>query len=149
MNSIDVKSNVVLEIGKFTMLWNLFELRFFGRNFRFEDIGKINLYQKLSMDYLVIIKEAIFLKNKSNNIDDIIERFSIRDNEKKYIIENNLVASDEPEKIIMLIILLIYRIRNNMFHGLKDIYSIEEQEELFKVASDFLERILGEKIRII
>ena len=37
----------------------------------------------------------------------------------------------------------IYRIRNNMFHGLKDYQMLNEQKELFDAVNNVLESILG------
>ncbi|MBB5336119.1 hypothetical protein [Pectinatus brassicae] len=38
--------------------------------------------------------------------------------------------------------LFILRIRNNMFHGLKDIYTLNEQQEMFIGINSFLKFIL-------
>ena len=40
-------------------------------------------------------------------------------------------------------LLAIYRIRNNMFHGLKELDSLNGQLELFKTMNRVLEEIIG------
>ena len=53
----------------------------------------------------------------------------------KNILSNN---SANKEEILTSILLIAYRIRNNLFHGLKDFSLIDEQDEMFKVINLFL-----------
>lgn len=40
-------------------------------------------------------------------------------------------------------LLIIFRLRNNLFHGLKDCYSIDKQMEIFKSCNRFLDYLLN------
>ncbi|MDE5629999.1 MAG: hypothetical protein K2I70_00215 [Bacilli bacterium] len=59
-----------------------------------------------------------------------------------------VLTEDVNNEILLTgVLLIIYRLRNNMFHGLKDCYSINSQLNLFKSANIALNELI--KIQLI
>jgi len=53
-----------------------------------------------------------------------------------------LGVETEREKIIHALLLIVYRLRNNLFHGVKDITKIRHQTSNLNIASEFLKNVL-------
>lgn len=51
-------------------------------------------------------------------------------------------AEDNQENIVLALLLITYRLRNNLFHGVKDITRIRHQTENLNNASEFLKNVL-------
>ncbi|MBC8752546.1 MULTISPECIES: hypothetical protein [Paraburkholderia] len=59
------------------------------------------------------------------------------------LVEGVLSGSDDDlEHVVGALLLITYRLRNNLFHGEKWKYGIREQQENFRHASDILMRII-------
>ncbi len=131
----------IINILDFALLWNLFELKFFNKYFKIEKIDS-------------------FIRNYGNNIDDNTWNNAYYYFKKRYFenwnfnynfkdLFNNDEAKDfvfysfiNDENKIKVIILIIARLRNNLFHWEKEIKFIENQEENFKVTNIFLMELL-------
>ena len=131
----------ITNILDFALLWNLFELKFFDK-------------------YFTITRIDSFIENHSNNINpDILEKtynyFKERYFENWNFSNNfNNLCNDEKSKDfifnsftnnknkIKTVILIIARLRNNLFHGEKDVRNLEAQEENFWIANKFLMELL-------
>lgn len=142
-----LNENIVKQIGKFTILWAEYEkqycrnncnsttIRDFAKNYIVDTeilqdfaikargrIGRINENEAEYVSYNLIPENA----NQPNK-DDIQEMYKFIEQQGD---ENTLGA-----------FLCIYRIRNNLLHGLKAISELNEQIELFKSMNKVLENI--------
>ena len=48
----------------------------------------------------------------------------------------------EPKEILKALLYILYRFRNNLFHGEKEVVRLNGQIENFKVANDLLAKVL-------
>ncbi len=146
----NVSNEMLLELGEFTILWAQFELKYFNNDCTVNKLCELHKRVSLSNN----------LKNSCKNlINNLLEYFQttkdlITENyirEKLYSTKNNYVNNEvievltkDPsnESLITGVLLIIYRLRNNMFHGLKDCYTINRQFKLFQSVNDFLNEMV-------
>ncbi len=138
----DLREETVLAIGKFAILWNIFERE------------KCNNYCTVSkMEKLIFNTSdkwhqlAEVLKQRQEQFDLTEGQYIARklrqqglNSERIEKIKNFLQSSGQDDIVGGLF--AIYRIRNNMFHGLKDYQMLNEQKELFNAVNNVLESIL-------
>lgn len=143
----ELNNELVLEIGKFTILWAEFEKEYCRKN------CSSNAIWEFANDF--IVNEDI-LKDLCKKIKGRIDNLGL--NKFEYvnyslIPEGAIKPSQADLKTIKDFInfsgknllagafLCIYRIRNNLLHGLKILSELNEQIELFKSMNKVLENI--------
>ena len=147
-------SELVLEIGKFSIWWNMFESQKFDCSFSYEKANEFA--NKITNDKDNCFKKfAAELKERAMNIfdgqDDCLEKYiktklypttdcraRITKREKEECANKVLkFISSDGQEYFEGALLAIYRIRNNMFHGLKDEFRIE----LFRAINNVFKNI--------
>lgn len=141
--SLCLNENTVLEIGKFTVLWNIFECTKCANNCSEQKLITIgencqtsepwqyfaHILQKRATtqncDIDSYVRYRLSLGNGSQHLDKII-RF---------------IDSDGTTELCGGL-LAIFRIRNNMFHGLKEYKDLDNQIQLFDAMNRLLEHLL-------
>ena len=154
INNRELSEQTVMEIGKFTILWNIFEKEKCRLNCNSRKI--IQLTQNATTNkHWQDLANALQMRTQlvgNNTRTYVNERLSQgygirRDDDKEQIIE---FIDSEGRKSLAGGLLAIYRIRNNMFHGLKDWTELDSQIELFVKLNEFLTYTLTDShIRII
>ena len=147
----NLNNNIVREIGKLTILWAEFEKEYCNNDCS----DKLIIQEK---DKFKVIKENL-LVCFNNNLHGRIEYFdtdievytnydlipeNARRPKNEYIkIMKDFINLDKLVKNdwICGALLCIYRIRNNLLHGLKEIEELNGQIELFKSMNEILENI--------
>lgn len=135
-NIKSIDSETLTTIGKFTILWHQFEKEYFNNNFDYWTIDNVieskNLH--VAIDKLKKLKEIV--------ISRYIDRTRSYACEKNAHINKELVKeidkftdSNTPPTLLSTIC-VIYRIRCNLCHGLKDIKDLNNQKELFEAIND-------------
>lgn len=162
INNYSYNKETILEIGKFAVMWNFFEYDKFNKECEVSKIkdyvAKLNITEELVAkcydlrdklrDYLMwheivdvktIWKKFYTKKKKVKNNDGSWQLIKpINDYVFEYL--NNI-----PLKNIQLLEGCLYvclRLRNNLFHGVKLYYSLDDQIEIFKALNNLLEEIL-------
>ena len=145
INEHMLKQETVIEVGKFAILWNIFEDKLCEN-----DCSIIKL-KSLNTEFI----ESIYWKNLSQvlknrvdanecNIDNYVScKLSLGRGlppDAKEDIKSFIDSEGNCNKVGGLI--AIYRIRNNMYHGLKNWTLLNEQVELFRGINAFLENFL-------
>lgn len=143
----DLNDKLVMEIGKFAILWNCFE-RFHCGNFCKPEILK-EVASSLSIDKEKQINLAKVLNQRRAWFGQVIPEYvetglypgRARQNqvEDRLLMEKFLEQKEDDLRCGCL--LVIYRIRNNLMHGLKCIEQLNDQLELFLAVNGVLESI--------
>lgn len=141
--SLYISEQVVLEIGKFAILWNIFEKERCGT--QCNETKLLNLGSRYESDNKwhdlahAFAHRACLL---GTDTDDYVRiKLSLgRGTQHKEKIINFINSAGESELSGGLI--AIYRVRNNMFHGLKDYVDLENQIELFRCINNMLENLV-------
>lgn len=141
---IDFKIEEHPEFWNFLILWNLFECRLFGTSFSISKACDLNLSPvdevlKATLHYF----QNRYIENGSTNSKFDKLEFRKGKNEKDIDKKSNvanilLEKQDEELTQTTAIQCIIYRLRNNLFHGIKSIESFPNQEDTFKIVNDFL-----------
>ena len=146
LNNYNINEETIYELGCFAVLWANFERDFCNNNC---DEAKINNVATT----IIINEESIAnLHRVANN-----RTIKLAGSVNSYVNHNLLPSGARhprptaKEKIRNFInnyegneegcLLYIYRIRNNLMHGLKDISDLNNQIELFKAINEVLENI--------
>lgn len=127
-------------VKDFSLIWNVFENSICGNNFsiqRFQqDITNRNIDVNLFSSHLSYFKNRYLEKGTFTNR---FQYLYFRPNDRKELVERVLLGTDtDPKNIILAITIIVYRFRNNLFHGLKEIQNIDQQDQNFEVANSFL-----------
>lgn len=146
------------KIAIFTLAWNSYEMEYYGNKYKpykiksevinnikldEEEKNKINnLYDKLL--------EYFKKRNIDYNLDSIWNNYNFEGgfdhqnihyednvNKTKNLLLKTMNSKDELDRLHFLL-LIIGRVRNNMFHGLKTVKMLNENEELFDIANETL-----------
>lgn len=141
-----LSDDIVKEIGKFTILWSNFENKYCLNNCNSATIKDFaNGYlidAKLLSNFSTVLKGRAYLYEESipgyvryNLVPAGARTPSKQDLEiiRKFI--------EQDYKLIVGAFLAIYRIRNNLLHGLKTLSELDNQIELFKSMNKVLENI--------
>ncbi len=100
-------------------------------------------YDKLVNGFNILIKEPVFNSDGSiKHYDDgnIVYQGEIFEDKLKEIMNSNKICDK-----LYFMLLIVARVRNNMFHGLKGIYDLKYQKELFRTCNEILKIVLDIK----
>ncbi len=141
----DLNDELIVEIGKFAVLWNLFEKNHCNYNTTPAKIVEVCGYASVSEEKQAALAKA--LNDRRLWFEQLYNDFIV----------GGLYSDDrspKPEEInhietflkqegngICGCLLCVSRIRNNMMHGLKDVEKLNSQLEIFKAANGVLESI--------
>ena len=137
-------------VGTFAILWAAFEKKYFDRECKMDLIKKSRI-----CDYNQdILHSAEELRNcimafAGNDYAYAVE--SLRLKEKDIPDIQKFIQAQEAlqdEKRIKSALMICCRIRNNMFHGEKDIYTLPNQRPLFCACIDLLDELLSSNAKI-
>lgn len=147
---VDLNEASLKPVLAFLLYWNTFEARLFERNFRTEPLKAEDIL--ISIEDSIVNDSFVYAKQRyvspGGHLTPKFNRLGFRNRRKneeetsdeKYVRE--VLLSEEPSAHDQLnaIIIIIYRIRNNLFHGEKGIQNASGQTDLLNWAC----RILGE-----
>ena len=131
----------VKNIMSFSLLWNLFESLCCNKNASISKISKlidkkINLFNE--NDYIDIFN--YFMERYQDNTK--FNKLNLLNGSEKLVkkvLKREYTDKNNKLKFIMYI---IYRYRNNLFHGEKDMRYIKFQKENFEITNKFLMRFI-------
>jgi hypothetical protein len=129
----------------FSLLWNLFETKACNRtanpNSIKRSVDAAVLENRLNHEkYLTYV---IFFRNRyideNNNFDNRFNNLGLTNEEHRQIVERTLQSNTNVlNSDVYALLLIAHRIRNNLFHGNKNIQFLESQTDLFKVVNNLL-----------
>ena len=143
----EIRDEVVAEIGRFAILWNYFEKDFCMNCCNPRKIKEVK--ERIAVEPEKI---DVFLKVLSKrrhhfgfNVSEYIRTGLYPGNARRTGSEDESCMRDFMEEIrdntLDGCLLIIYRIRNNLMHGLKLPKDLNDQLELFQSANEVLESI--------
>ena len=135
-------------IANFTLLWSAMEGRMLKSNANpatLTDVVKaLNAQGGLQRERfdkgLAYFRDRYF---QGGTFNDRFEQLLFRKNDLRPLVEAVLSGKDEDiGQVVIALLMIAYRLRNNLFHGVKWAYGIQGQQPNFGHASDVLMRIL-------
>lgn len=147
IKNFELNDLLIKELGKFTVLWNLFERNYCDYNCNPDKINEIgqNVFideEKLRDLYRVInIRRIWFMETVEEYATISLHPENSRMSKEEFI---GLIAdfiAYKGDRLNVGCLLTILRIRNNLMHGLKIAEQLNNQLELFKAVNGVLESI--------
>ena len=167
-NSI-IDDRTVLEVGKFGVLWNKFERQYFSTQYSRKKLNDrfstlMRRYAENSISYLSMVTrqrmEDLYLRNFGNGQTDYYVRSKLGVRKGLW---DRMIPDDDIEIVKSFIdnfqaqnrenrmkaaVLVCYRIRCNMFHGMKDtnatdVTGLDAQWQLSEAVNRFLESLVS------
>jgi len=132
---------------RFTLLWTLFEDQVLENNASARKIKEIieNLDSKVVDDYW-FQEQLIYFKDRYTEEGHMNYRFDhlhLRNNDNLELVRSVLVGDNLDLKDQLIACLtIVYRFRNNFFHGLKWAYKFQEQFDNFRHSENLLKMCL-------
>jgi len=131
-------------VKDFTLMWNIFDSVTCSTHFSIVRFEQILINQNYDINrflpFLNYFKERYVVNNEFNNR---FQHLNFRNNDRKDLVKEVLLGNNINEKeIILALIIIIFRFRNNLFHGVKDIQVIDEQRSNFENANEILKIIM-------
>lgn len=138
-----IDANDIDEVRDFALLWNLFEDLLCNNNANIPKIdtlidGHIGKFNE--SDYQDTFE---YFYNRYKSSEERFNALRLRATQKnlvKKVLNDEFTDENNKLKFIMAI---IYRFRNNLFHGEKDMRYIRLQKENFNQTNDFLMYFIG------
>lgn len=139
----------------FSLIWNLFETiacrRMANPNSIRQSVDHAD--QSGRIDPAKYAKYVTFFRNRyltDGTVDDVFDRLLMTHAESRIVVRR--VLNDETKdlnNIVYALLLIAHRIRNNLFHGNKEVSSLHLQTDLFQVVNrlltDFIEDIAPDR----
>jgi hypothetical protein len=131
-------------VRNFSLLWNLFEGLVCNKSASVGALeNAVSYLQKRNRlkidDYEKFLK---YFSNRYMENGEINHRFgklNLRGSDKAELVEAVLKGIETaPEKALLAILIIVYRYRNNLFHGEKSIYDLPNQIDNFRNANQLL-----------
>jgi hypothetical protein len=152
-NPGDLTANEINRVKNFVFLWNLYET--FACN-RSADIPAISLAvdnllaQGNRFDIEALTDVLNYFKDRYVNIGHLTPRFyhlGFTNPNHSGIVEHVLLGQNNSESdVLKALLYIVYRYRNNLFHGNKQIGTLTTQTENF-IAANFVIKIVLEAMR--
>lgn len=133
-------------VRDFTLLWNVFEGAIFNTRFSIgtaeRSFQRKQFNEQPFLPYYNYFRQRYVDANGATN--DRFQSLHFRPNDKEVFVAQTLIneASSPYDKVVAITI-IIYRLRNNLFHGIKPIYTLDQQCENFENANGFLKELLA------
>lgn len=140
-----VSEEMVQEIGRFTINWNLFEHYYMeneAKNGKIEhgiDLTGIDFKDKMELFREELIDFITVWNNRTidrESVDEILFHKQEKNPKRISRITDYLQKRNNNDRSGLI---CIYRFRNNLLHGEKDIWNINHQYKLIKAANNVLE----------
>jgi len=144
-NGAEITNNVYEAIADFCVMWAIFE----GTELHDVDVAVDELEQiakrvsdkvQGTENNLRFWKERYITEGQINTKFGYL-RFS-HEPHKNLVSQVLLGIETDKEKTIHALLLIVYRLRNNLFHGAKDVTAIKHQISNLEQAADFLKKLL-------
>jgi len=138
--------NDLNHIKDFSLLWNIFENIVCNNNCNIT-LLRTQLENK-TFNLSNFQANISYFQNRyvtNNEINERFEHLNINNVELKELVKNVLLGnSKNVSEIVFALSIIVYRYRNNLFHGVKNIATINEQNDNFLNANQVLISILNQ-----
>lgn len=128
------------EIKNFTLLWNIYENIFFDKSFSIEKLDRV--INRSNFEFTQFQECYNYFQNRyivNNSINERFKNLNFRRNDRMSFVQDIMLGelSNDNDKILATGI-IVFRLRNNLFHGEKDYRNLNGQLTNFTNANLYL-----------
>lgn len=134
-------------LGEFLLLWSIYESKYFNSEY-----SNTTLKQYITEGKISIIDVGNPLRylterylDSEENVNQTFEKLHFRRGDYPIEIRRTLERGGTHQEITLAILVIIYRLRNNLFHGIKEVAIFNMQKDNFRMASAVLTEIISRK----
>lgn len=150
-----VEMETINTLGRFLLLWGIFEKKFFAKTVQGREEGDFNAHKAKNHPHIKVsdiqtpfghFKDrytgSVEAERKYNDL--AIRGGGYKDEIKQTFQREEWDTSDAERKAKQFAVLMVmYQLRNNLFHGTKEVNSLNENKENFDVMNAVLIEILS------
>lgn len=143
----NLREETVLEIGKFSILWNCFEHDWCKNNcnpVKIKDIAStVPVSQKAQARLAAVLNERRIWFNQFeiDYVRESLHPVNARASTEEDMQIMKLFLEQTGDDLTCGCLLVLYRIRNNLMHGMKLLEELDGQIELFRAVNNVLESL--------
>lgn len=145
---IELHSSKIISGLTFSLMWSLFENKVCNTNFNLNDVKNEIEIHGIAPD--IFQDEINFFKLKKQNYSGDYYQYGLtlpNNNQFRQLVIDLLEENPQnDEDKICGLIYIIFRLRNNLFHGNKEITNMEYNEDNFENSNSVIQKFL-EKIK--
>lgn len=147
-NQEQINEHDLSSVLYFSLMWNMFESLACGRNASIRVMeGKVNdLHADDKLRPEDFAEYVTYFQNRylDNGVfNERFERLRLRPGDRRDLVESVLTGQTKAiNEVVLALLIIVYRFRNNLFHGEKDIYKLQYQIDNFKTANRLLATFL-------
>ena len=142
---LDLSENDLVNVKNFSLIWNVYDNLVCQSEFSIARIEQEYSGKTFNADEIQPFFE--YFKNRYIDNGSTNERFNylrFRRNDREQFVRDVLLENiTNTNSKVLAISIIIYRYRNNLFHGLKDFRFIDQQDVNFENANRFLMTIMN------
>lgn len=147
ISGYEIKDRIIRELGRFVVLWNIFERQYCGNYATSKSINEVAEEITIDLSKLRTLSEVLNARRHyyEHTIIEYVD-YSLHPINSRLSKEDDIKLMQDfmeqvGDKINTGCLLVILRIRNNLMHGLKTIDDINDQYRLFSAVNGVLESI--------
>lgn len=135
-------------IADFSLLWSLFESSILNTRGNAANICKaVEAWHAAgSLDAPAFDDELAYFRNRyflDGNFTGHFDHLHLRNSDREQLVRAVIDGSDnDPRSRAMAVLIIVFRYRNNLFHGVKWQYELKEQLDNFTAANAILMKVL-------
>lgn len=140
---LDFSDKRLQPVYTFALIWNLFEDKACNRNANFQSIKKsvedATEDGKLKITDYADYKDYFLKRYKAEPpTQNLVKQLNARTKNEKNALNIGFASNASTAATVFALLLVAYRIRNNLFHGEKRLYTLFSQDKLFRVVNNLL-----------
>lgn len=133
-------------VQNFTLMWNLFESLLCGNFAKVSVFEQIVTRHEFKEPSAPLVNSFSYFRSRyvsNGNFTPLFGGLRFRRNDRQEVVEK-VLKSEFPSlsEIVLATILIVYRLRNNLFHGLKSVSTLTNQTDNMNVAARALAAII-------
>jgi hypothetical protein len=140
----DFTEEQLINVKDFSLLWNIFENLVCGNNCNVNRLDeRLNPVEFQIVDFQENFEYFKDRYTENGTTNARFEHLNFRNGDRKEFVANVLLGNEnETSAKVLALTIIVYRFRNNLFHGLKNFMQIDQQEENFRNANQVIKSIL-------
>lgn len=142
--AIPIYGDAIEPILHFSLLWNLFERDACGKQASRTRIRTVvasaaasnRVTAQFFAEHLDYLRDHV--QRNGMTIDRYLDALKVHERDRPLVGQVLQGQLNDDESIVHALLLVVLRIRNNLFHGEKDVANLHTQSELFRAANSII-----------